>query len=409
VLLQMDLRRFFPRAGGSGSRAADGLSTATPAAATVAPPSPSSSSAAAAVVGTAAAGRGVASSTSESHSSHQQVASSVAQQERPALRKQLSAAAAVPVSFGAFPDGGGSSGGGGGVLSRNASAPAISKRQRRSRGVERLESAPLHHGGGVVVISRGSVIDFGGGEEWGADEIAIVNAANTGGLGGGGVDGAISAAGGRDLARDREALPVLAGAAGGGFRSYDRIEVGRAVATGPNRVGSGVGGGGGGGGIIGYGKLFAGTVIHAVGPSYRQCEREGLHEEEADELLCSAYRSAMALAKARGIRYLGFSLLSAGIFRGARSLGAVLQMALSTIVECGYVGLQEVHLIAYQPREQDLLVQRVRHYSNYNQRLVEAQAQQQTQLEAARVAATSAPTESGSSDGDVDMVLSQAA
>eukprot|EP01047_Picozoa_sp_COSAG01_P082690 COSAG01_NODE_16992_length_1186_cov_1.129596_2_plen_116_part_00 len=115
----------------------------------------------------------------------------------------------------------------------------------------------------------------------------------------------------------------------------------------------------------------------------------------------------MALAKARRVRYLGFSLLSAGIFRGARSLGAVLQMALSTIVECGYEGLQEVHLIAYQPREQDLLVQRVRHY---NRRLVEAQAQQQTQSEAARVAAaTSAPTESGSSDGDVDMELSQAA
>ena len=53
----------------------------------------------------------------------------------------------------------------------------------------------------VVAIAKGSVVDFTGS--------AIVNAANEACLGGGGVDGAITAAGGKALADARKALPEL--------------------------------------------------------------------------------------------------------------------------------------------------------------------------------------------------------
>lgn len=56
---------------------------------------------------------------------------------------------------------------------------------------------------GKLFVSQGSVVAFEGD--------AIVNAANKGCLGGGGVDGAITSAGGEELARARQNLPILSG------------------------------------------------------------------------------------------------------------------------------------------------------------------------------------------------------
>ena len=52
-----------------------------------------------------------------------------------------------------------------------------------------------------IIVAKGSVISFTG--------AAIVNAANTGCIGGSGVDGAINEAGGRALRQARKALPIV--------------------------------------------------------------------------------------------------------------------------------------------------------------------------------------------------------
>jgi O-acetyl-ADP-ribose deacetylase (regulator of RNase III) len=106
---------------------------------------------------------------------------------------------------------------------------------------------------------------------------AIGNAANSSLRGGGGVDGAIHAAGGPDI------MAELRG------RFPDGTPTGTAVAT-------------------TAGRLPARLVIHAVGPIW-----QGGRNGEA-ELLTSAYRSAMRLADDLGARTLTLPAISAGIY-----------------------------------------------------------------------------------------------
>ncbi len=107
------------------------------------------------------------------------------------------------------------------------------------------------------------------------DTEAIVNAANTSLLGGGGVDGAIHRAGGPAIL---EACRKIGG-----------------CPTGEARLTTG-------------GRLPARWVIHTVGPIYR----DGKHGEP--DLLAAAYRNSLELASRREIKTIAFPSISTGAY-----------------------------------------------------------------------------------------------
>ena len=110
---------------------------------------------------------------------------------------------------------------------------------------------------------------------------AIVNAANSSLLGGGGVDGAIHRAGGPSILR--ECKRIVAGMKTG------TLPAGKAV-------------------ITTGGRLPAKYVIHTVGPVYR-----GGQQHEADTL-AGCYRESIRIADDHAIKSLAFPSISTGAF-----------------------------------------------------------------------------------------------
>jgi O-acetyl-ADP-ribose deacetylase len=110
---------------------------------------------------------------------------------------------------------------------------------------------------------------------------AIVNAANSSLLGGGGVDGAIHRRGGPAILEECRALRAS--------RYGKGLPTGQAVAT-------------------TAGELDARWVIHTVGPVHSQ-------SEDRSDLLASCYRESLKAADELGARTVAFPAVSTGVYR----------------------------------------------------------------------------------------------
>jgi len=110
---------------------------------------------------------------------------------------------------------------------------------------------------------------------------AIVNAANSSLLGGGGVDGAIHRAGGRSILEECERIRAT---------SYpDGLPTGLAVST-------------------TAGDLDAKWVIHTVGPTYAK-------SEDRSHLLASCHTESLRVAAEQGADSIAFPAISTGVYR----------------------------------------------------------------------------------------------
>ncbi|OJW14944.1 O-acetyl-ADP-ribose deacetylase [Mucilaginibacter sp. 44-25] len=122
----------------------------------------------------------------------------------------------------------------------------------------------------------------------------IVNAANSSLLGGGGVDGAIHRAGGRQILEECIAIRNRQGG----------CPTGEAV-------------------ITTGGNLPATFVIHTVGPVWNG----GKHNEES--LLANCYQNSLRLALANGVKTIAFPNISTGIYHFPKLLAA--QVAVNAV------------------------------------------------------------------------------
>lgn len=144
---------------------------------------------------------------------------------------------------------------------------------------------------------------------------AIVNAANSSLLGGGGVDGAIHRAGGPQILEECKKIRAKQGG----------CPTGEAV-------------------ITTGGLLKAKYVVHTVGPIWR-----GGNQDE-EKLLINAYQSSLALAKEKGIRSLSFPSISTGTY--GYPIQAAARVALSTVRDfLTQHDFEEVRFILFSDRD----------------------------------------------------------
>ncbi len=151
---------------------------------------------------------------------------------------------------------------------------------------------------------------------------AIVNAANSSLMGGGGVDGAIHRAGGPAILEECKKIVARQG----------RCPTGRAV-------------------ITTAGNLPAKFVIHTVGPVWSG--GPGAPGQREDALLADAYRNSLALAAENHVRTIAFPSISTGAYRfpidrAARIALQTTAAAQSDFDEIRFVLFSSADLAVYQ-------------------------------------------------------------
>lgn len=162
-----------------------------------------------------------------------------------------------------------------------------------------------------IVLVRGDITE--------ADVDAVVNAANSSLLGGGGVDGAIHRRGGPAILAECRELRAT--------RYPDGLPTGQAVAT-------------------TAGDLPARWVIHTVGPVYAR-------REDRRHLLVSCYRESLRVADELGAATVAFPAVSAGVYGwpmddAARAAVQTVRETVSSVREARFVLFGDDALAAFE-------------------------------------------------------------
>ena len=139
---------------------------------------------------------------------------------------------------------------------------------------------------------------------------AVVNAANSSLLGGGGVDGAIHRAGGPEILAECRALRAS--------RFPDGLPTGQAVAT-------------------TAGRLAARWVIHTVGPVF-------VAGEDRSGLLASCYTESLRVAGELGAATVAFPAISCGVYGYPPTLAAVVAVE---ALRASASRVQEARIVAF--------------------------------------------------------------
>ena len=153
---------------------------------------------------------------------------------------------------------------------------------------------------------------------------AIVNAANSTLMGGGGVDGAIHDAGG----------PLILEAC----REIRRIEYPDGLPTGEAVITT-------------AGDLPARHLIHTVGPIY------GRHSGREAELLAACYQNSLALAVRHSLTSIAFPAISTGVFGYPTSEAAAVSSQAVREFLAADEALEEVRMIFFQLRDADAFLE----------------------------------------------------
>ena len=149
---------------------------------------------------------------------------------------------------------------------------------------------------------------------------AIVNAANTSLLGGGGVDGAIHRAGGKTILEECVAIRNKQGG----------CAVGEAV-------------------ITTAGNLSSEYVIHTVGPVWNG------DKEEKKQLLASCYNNCLKLAEMHQLKSIAFPNISTGIYRFPKNEAA--KIAIETVKQFPVESIEEITFVCFDQENYKLYEQ----------------------------------------------------